>query len=76
MDLDKEDFSEDLQNLFKDPQIGFSETTASSSKGMTVPSFSETALPTSIVRQKRTFQNVTSDYIIDNIKENNILLLL
>ena len=45
MDIDKEDFFEDLENLF-----------------INIP----------IVRQERTFQNVTSDYIIDSIKENNI----
>ena len=45
MDLDKEDFYKDLQNLFSNqPEV----------------------------RQERTFQNVTSHYIIDNIKENNI----
>ena len=45
MDLDNDDFSEDLENLFSN-----------------IP----------IVRQERTLQNVTSDYITDNIKENNI----
>ena len=45
LDLDKEDFSEDLENLFSN-----------------IP----------IVRQERIFQNLTSDFIIDNIKENNI----
>ena len=50
-DLEKQDFSEDLENLFKDP-------------------YSEDSIP--IVGQERTFQKVTSDYIIDNIKENNI----
>ena len=51
LDLDNEDFSEDLQNLFKDP-------------------YPEDSIP--IVRQQRTFKNVTFDYNIDNIKENNI----
>ena len=42
LNSDKEDFSEDLKNLFSNNPI---------------------------VIQEKTFQNVTSDYTIDNIKE-------
>ena len=49
LDLTKEDFSEDFQNLFND-----------------IP----------IVKHEKTFKNVTSNYIIDNIKENTVIHLI
>ena len=49
LDLEKEDFSDALQNLFNDDDIP-------------------------IIREERTFKKVTSDYIIDNIKKNNVPL--
>ena len=47
LNLEKEEFSEDLQNLFNE---------------------------TPIIRQEGTFKNVTSNYIIDNIRKSNIPL--